>query len=116
MQMTSRTTRIGADARSPRRTTNERADGPIPSKNDPDSTKYSYLLSNFREAPEACPDSMRIRWKTARWETARWKTAQLTAGWPVGTPANAVSSPSMHGPILNIYGILKERSSSIGRS
>ena len=33
--------------------------------------------------------------KTARWETARWKTAQLTAGWPVRTPANAVSSPSM---------------------
>ena len=30
-----------------------------------------------------------------RWKTARWKTAQLTAGWLVGTPANAVSSPSM---------------------
>ena len=54
-----------------------------------------FLLSNFRKVSEACPNSLKSRWKTAQWETARWKTAQPTAGWPVRTPANTVSSPSM---------------------
>ena len=46
-------------------------------------------------APEACPNSMKIRWKNGSVGNGSVKTAQLTAGWPVRTPANTVSSPSM---------------------
>jgi hypothetical protein len=29
------------------------------------------IVCNFRRAPLACPNSMKVRWETARWETAR---------------------------------------------
>jgi hypothetical protein len=54
-----------------------------------------FLLSNFRKVSESCPNSLRSRWETrySAWHGAL--TPQPTAGWPVRTPANLVSSPSM---------------------
>ena len=54
-----------------------------------------FLLSNFPRAPEACPNSLKIRWKNGSVGNGSVKTAQLTAGCSVRTPANTVPSPSM---------------------